>query len=272
MFARRSLSALAVAALAGSALLVPSVADAKVHTSWDLKHSSTSHPRPRITDPGNDITWTIANHEVLVVTPTLVAVPFVYTCTTDAADKDIDFDPAAFQPVYTGATALATSDQTFPVFTCDGVQHSLVVSLSADPEHSQTFQNGNVEVGLAKADEDSAPTFEHAVVGYGVKGDTRAPVAVTVDAHPETTRAGGTITVDGTVKRAGKAYDGKAAALYFQSRAGDPAIKIGSDTADSKGNVSTKVTVRGAGTYFWITTSTSKTQAGASTGDYAAAS
>ena len=206
--------------------------------------------------------------------PDQVVVPFVYTCGTKADPQGVQYDPAAFQTVYDDASAAAfTGDEDtpdYPTFTCDGTQHVSDVVLTG--QEGGGFENGNIEVGLVKADDSTAePTFEHVVIGYDQLHNTRAEVAVTVNATPESTKAGSKITVKGTVKRDGKAYKGKDATLYFQTKAGAPAAKIGSATADSKGNLSTKVTVTGPGTYFWTTTSTSKTQAGASLGDYAAA-
>jgi hypothetical protein len=271
---RRSLTVLAVGALAGTALLVPGTASAKTHSYWSTPHQKTP-ARSRIADPVNDITWTILDHKIIVTTPGLLVVPFVYTCGTTANPQGVQYDPAAFQTVYNDASAGAFTDvegtTDFPTFACDGTQHVTDVVLVAD--EGTGFENGNIEVGLVKADADPTvnPTFEHAVVGYDQLHDSRASVAVTVDASPESTKPGSKITVKGTVKRDGKAYKGKDATLYFQSKAGDPAVEIGGAVASSKGNLTTKVTVTGPGTYFWTTTSTSKTQAGASLGDYAAA-
>lgn len=268
----RCLSVLALGGLAGAALLVPSAASAKTHSYWSTTHQE-SRAHSRVADPGNGITWTVLDHKIIVTTPGLLVVPFVYTCGTKADPKGVQYDPAAFQTVYDDVSAAAftggegTTD--YPTFTCDGTQHVTDVVLTG--QVGSGFENGNVEVGLIKADGGSTaePTFEHAVVGYDQLHDGRASVAVTVNATPESTKPGSKITVKGTVKRDGKAYKGKDATLYFQSKAGTPAAKIGSAEVDRKGNLSTKVTVTGPGTYFWTTTSTSKTQAGASLGDYA---
>lgn len=271
---KRCLSVLAVGALAGAALLVPSAASAKTHSYWSTTHEK-SRVHTRIADPGNDITWTIADHKIIVTTPDQVVVPFVYTCGTKASPAAVKYDPGVFQTVYGDATAAAYTDPDgatdYPTFTCDGTQHTTTVVLTA--QEGSSFENGNIEVALIKADAASTvnPTFEHAVIGYDQLHDSRAKVDVTVNATPESTKPGSKITVKGTVKRDGKAYNDKTATLHFQTKTGDPAVEIGSDDADSKGNLSTKVTVTGPGTYFWTTTSTSKTQAGASLGDYAAA-
>lgn len=269
---KRCLSILTVGALAGAALLVPSAASAKTHSYWSTTHEK-SRVHARIADPGNDITWTILDHKIIVTTPGLLVVPFVYTCGTKADPKGVQYDPAAFQTVYDDATAAAFTDvggtTDYPTFVCDGTEHITDVVLAG--QEGDGFENGNIEVGLVKAGDDPSaePAFEHAVIGYDQLHDTRASVAVTANATPESTKPGSKITVEGTVKRDGKAYKDKTATLYFQSKAGDPAAKIGSDDANSRGNLSTKVTVTGPGTYFWTTTSTSKTQAGASLGDYA---
>jgi hypothetical protein len=243
---RRSLPVLAAGALAGAALLVPSTASAQTHSYWSTTHESQAHAR--IADPANDITWTILDHKIIVTTPDLVVVPMVYTCGTKADAQDVRYNPAAFQTVFEGASASAYIDSDdptdYPTFTCDGSEHVSDVVLPG--QEGTGFENGNIEVGLVKADLD-------------------------VNATPESTQPGSKITVKGTVKRDGKAYKDKAATLYFQSKAGAPAAEVGSAVASSKGNLTTKVTVSGPGTYFWTTTSTSKTQAGASLGDYAAA-
>ena len=267
----RCLSVLAVGALSGAALLVPGAASAKTHSYWSTTHQE-SRAHARVADPGNAITWTVLDHKIIVTTPGLLVVPFVYTCGTKADPKGVQYDPAAFQTVFDDPSAAAFTDvegtTDYPTFACDGTKHITDVVLAG--QEGDGFENGNIEVGLVKAEDSTAvPTFEHAVVGYAQLHDTRASVAVTVNATPESTKPGSKITVKGTVKRDGKAYKGKAATLYFQSKAGDPATKIGSDEASSKGNLSTEVTVTGPGTYFWTTTSTSKTQAGASLGDYA---
>ena len=271
---RRSLPVLALGALAGAALLVPSTASAQTHSYWSTTHEK-SRAHARIADPGNDITWTILDHKIIVTTPDLLVVPFVYTCGTTADPQGVQYDPGAFQTVFDDASASAYIDSDdltdYPTFTCDGTQH--VTDVVLPRQDGSGFENGNIEVALVKADEGSTadPTFEHAIIGYDQLHDSRASVAVTVDATPESTKPGSKITVKGTVKRDGKAYKDKTATLYFQSKAGAPAAKVGSAVASSKGNLTTKVTVSGPGTYFWTTTSTSKTQAGASLGDYAAA-
>jgi hypothetical protein len=218
--------------------------------------------------------WSRIVHKIIVTTPDLLVVPMVYTCGTKADAQDVRYNPAAFQTVFEGASASAYIDSDdptdYPTFTCDGSEHVSDVVLPG--QEGTGFENGNIEVGLVKADDlTTAPTFEHAVIGYDQLHDSRASVAVTVNATPESTQPGSKITVKGTVKRDGKAYKDKAATLYFQSKAGAPAAEVGSAVASSKGNLTTKVTVSGPGTYFWTTTSTSKTQAGASLGDYAAA-
>jgi lysophospholipase L1-like esterase len=246
--------------------------DGRPHSYW-----STTHEKG-IADPGDDITWTVLDHEIVATTPGEVVVPIEYTCGTQADPEGVQYDPAAFQTVYADRSAAAytnvedTDAGDFPTFTCDGVQH--VTDVALEKQEGDGFENGNIEVGLIKADAGPTvePTFEHASIGHDQLTDTRAEVAITVNATPESTRPGSKITVKGTVKRAGKAYTGKDATLYFQTKVGDPAVKIGGDTTDSKGNLSTRVTVTGPGTYFWTTTSTSKTQAGATVrGDYAAA-
>lgn len=270
---KRCLSILTVGALAGAGLLIPSAASAKTHSYWSTTHEE-SRVHARIADPGNDITWTVLDHKIIVTTPSLLVVPFVYTCGTKADPKAVQYDPAVFQNVYNDATAAAYKDDygttQYSTFGCDGTEHITDVVLAG--QQASRFENGNVEVGLVTGggDPNAEPTFEHAVIGYDQLHDTRASVAVTANATPESTKPGSKITVKGTVKRDGKAYKNKTATLYFQTKAGDPAAKIDSDDADSKGNLSTRVTVTGPGTYFWTTTSTSKTQAGASLGDYAA--
>jgi len=251
-------------------------AEGRSHSYWSTTHEKL-RAHSRVADPGNDITWTVLDHKIVVTTPDEVVVPFVYTCGTKADPEGVQYDPAAFQTVYADPSASAftnvedTDTGDFPTFTCDGAQH--VTEVVLEEQEGDGFENGNIEVGLIKADAGPTvePTFEHAIIGSDQLHDTRAEVAVTVNAKPESTKPGSRITVKGTVKRDGKAYKGKDATLYFQTKAGDPAAKIDSATADSKGKLSTKVTVTGPGTYFWTTTSTSKTQAGASLGDYAAA-
>ena len=251
-------------------------ADGRLHSYWSTAHEGLQAHSP-VVDPGNDIIWTVLDHEITVTRPDEVVVAFAYTCGTAADPEDVEYDPAVFQTVYAdqSAAAYTSSDDTaaddFPTFTCDGTQH--VTEVVLEQQEGDGFENGNIEVGLISVDaaSDAGPTFEHAVVGDDELHDTRAKVAVTVDATPESTRPGSKITVKGTVKRAGKAYKGKDATLYFRPRAGDQATRIGTDTSDRKGKLSTKVTVTGPGTYFWTTTSTSKTQAGASPGDEAAA-
>ncbi|GAB2579462.1 SGNH/GDSL hydrolase family protein [Microlunatus antarcticus] len=246
--------------------------DGRPHSYWSTTHDSG------VADPDDDITWTVLDHKIIASTPDEVVVPFVYTCGTKADPRGVEYDPAAFQTVYADRSAAAYTDLEdpstgeFPTFTCDGAQH--VTEVVLQEQEGDGFETGNIEVGLIKADAGPSvePTFAHAIIGRDQLLDTRAEVAVTVNATPESTRPGSKITVKGTVKREGKAYKGKDATLYFQTRAGDPAVKIGSATTDSKGNLSTKVIVTGPGTYFWTTTSTSKTQAGVtSRGDYAAA-
>lgn len=270
---RRSLPVLAVGALTAATLLFPGTASAKTHSYWSTAHQ-TSRTHTRIVDPGNGITWTIKDHQVMVTTPDVVVVPFVYTCGSKADPKGVKYDPGAFQTVFNAPGAAAFTDEDtadYPTFTCDGTQHTTDVVLTGT-EDSFDFANGNVEIGLVGADDDSVdPTFEHAVVGYDQLHDTRVSVSVTVNATPESTEPGAEITVKGTVKRGRKAYKNKTATLYFQSKAGDPAVKAGTAVVNSKGNLKTKVSVTGPGSYFWITGSTSKTQAGASLGDYAAA-
>lgn len=120
----------------------------------------------------------------------------------------------------------------------------------------------------------SGPHWRGAACPSAASAETHSYWSTTHDkSRAHATKPGSKITVKGTVKRDGKAYEDKTATatLCFQTKAGDPATKIASDDADSKGNLSTKVTVTGPGTDFWTTTSTSKTQAGASLGDYAAA-
>ena len=272
---RHHLSVLTVGAFAGAALLVPSAASAKTHSYWSATHS-VSDLHSRVSDPSSDIAWTILDHKIILTTPELLVVPFVYTCGTTTDPGGVQYYPGAFQTVFDGATARAfiggEGTTTFPTFTCDGTRHVIDVALPGqDGSH---FENGNIEVGLAEDDTSPTPdpTFEHAVTGYSQLHGPRAKAAVSVNATPEPTKAGSKITVKGTVKRDGKAYNGKHATLYFQSKDGDPATKIGSARADSRGKLSTRVTVTGPGTYFWTTTSTSKTQAGASLGDYVATS
>jgi hypothetical protein len=271
---KRCLSVLAVGALAGTALLVPGTASAKTHSYWSTVHPQ-SRAHARVADPLNDITWTVLDHKIVVTSPDLLVVPITYTCGSAADPQQVQYDPAAFQTVYEGARSgaftLLEDDSDYPVFACDGTEHLTDVVLTR--QDGDGFENGNIEVGMvtAASGAEGTPTFEHAVIGYDQLHDERASVAVTVNATPESTKPGSKITVKGSVKRDGKAYKGKDATLYFQTKAGDPATKIGSDAANSKGNLTTKVTVTGPGTYFWTTTSTSKTQAGASLGDYAAA-
>ena len=255
-------------------------ADGRLHSYWSTTHvrsqahSPIADPDP---NPDHDITWTVVDHEIVVTRPDEVVVPLVYTCGTEADPEGVQYDPAVFQTVYADQSAAAYTSSVasaagdFPTFTCDGAQH--VTEVVLEQQEGDGFENGNLEVGLIEVDAapDVGPTFEHAVVGDDELHDTRREVAVTVDATPESTRPGSKITVKGTVKRAGKAYKGKDATLYFQPRAGDQATRIGTDTSDRKGKLSTRVTVTGPGTYFWTTTSTSKTQAGASLGDQAAA-
>lgn len=252
-------------------------AEGRSPSYWSTAHENSWAPS-RIADPGNDITWTVLDHKIIATTPDEVVVPFVYTCGTEADPEDVQYDPAAFQTVYADQSAAAftnsadTDTGDFPTFTCDGAQH--VTEVVLEEQEGDGFENGNIEVGLIEADARPTvdPTFEHAIIGHDQLHDTRAEVAIGVNATPESTKPGSKITVKGTVKRDGKAYEGKDATLYFQTKAGDPAAEIGSATADSKGNLSTKVTVTGPGTYFWTTTSTSRTQAGAAwRGDYAAA-
>ena len=270
---KRSLSVLAAGALAGAALLAPATASAKTHSYWSAAHEK-SRVHARVADPANAITWTVLNHKVMVTTPDQVVVPFVYTCGTKTDPKAVQYDPAAFQNGFNDAHAAAFTDEDnadFPTFTCDGAQHIADVVLNG-AEDSFGFENGTIEVALVKVEDVPAdPTFEHAVVGYDQLHDNRAKVDVTVGVDASFVKPGSRIAVKGTVKRDGKAYKGKAATLYFQSKAGDPATRIGSAKADGKGKLTTKVTVSDSGTYFWTTTSTSKTQAGASLGDYAAA-
>lgn len=212
--------------------------------------------------------------------------------------------PGVFQDTYAeddkaSAYFYGSDDDTvpYPTFTCDGREHTEEAVLRTDSgEGVKGFENGTVEVGLfvlgpnspvpvqnakvgPSADEtivpvdeipEFGPRFEHAVVGTNKVRDTRAKVAVTVNATAEDTAPGSKITVKGTVKRNGKAYKGKAASLYFQSNDRTPAVEVGSAKASSKGTLTTKVTVTGPGTYFWTTASTSKTQKGSSSGDYAA--
>jgi lysophospholipase L1-like esterase len=251
-------------------------AEGRSPSYWSTTHESRAHSE--IADPGNDITWTVLDHKIIVTAPDEVLVPFVYTCGTQADPEGVQYDPAAFQTVYADQSAAAftnvedTGTGDFPTFTCDGAQH--VTEVVLEEQEGDGFEHGNIEVGLIRAGAGPTvdPTFEHAIIGHDQLHDTRAEVAVTVNATPESTKPGSKITVKGTVKRDGKAYKGKDATLYFQTEAGDQAAKIGSATADSKGKLSTKVIVTGPGTYFWTTTSTRKTQAGAvSIGDYAAA-
>ncbi|GAA3552560.1 hypothetical protein GCM10022197_04510 [Microlunatus spumicola] len=251
---------------------VKKLSGGRSHSYWSITHDSG------VADRGDDITWAVLDHKIIATTPDEVVVPFVYTCGTQADPKSVRYDPAVFQTVYADQSAAAftdvedTDEGDFPTFTCDGTQH--VTEVALEKQEGDGFEHGNIEVGLIAADAapKAEPTFEHATIGHDQLHDPRAEVAVTVNATPESTAAGSIITVKGTVKRDGKAYKGKDATLYFQTRAGEPAVKIGSATVSSKGRLSTKVTVTGPGTYFWTTTSTSKTQAGATLrGDYAAA-
>ncbi|WP_170854050.1 SGNH/GDSL hydrolase family protein [Microlunatus flavus] len=251
-------------------------AEGRPHSSWSTTHGSG--PASPVADPGDDISWTVLDHKIIATTPHEVLVPFLYTCGTQAVPKGVQYDPAAFQTVYADQSAAAFIDVEdtpagdFPTFTCDGGQH--VTEVVLEEQAGDGFHHGNIEVGLIEvgARPTVTPTFEHAIIGADQLPDIRAEVAVTVNATPESTRPGSKITVKGTVKRDGKAYKRKDATLYFQTKAGGPAARIGSDTADSRGRLSTKVTVTGPGTYFWTTTSTTRTRAGASLGDYASAS
>jgi len=204
----------------------------------------------------------------------LLVLPIVYTCGTKVDPKNVQYDPAAFQTVYDDSSAAAYTNVEgttgYPTFSCDGTQH--VTDVVLPTQEGRGFEHGNIEIGMIKANTDTAtsPTFEHATVGYDQLHDNRASVDVTVNVAADFVKPGSTITVKGAVKRNGKAYKGKAATLYFQSKAGDAATKIGSAKADARGKLTTKVTMTGSGTYFWTTTSTGKTQAGASLGNYAA--
>lgn len=267
---RRLLPVVAVGVVAGAALLVPAAASATPQSYWSTTHEE-SPSRSRVVDPASEITWTVLDHKIMVTTPDLVVVPVAYTCGTADDSREVLYDVAVFQTVYEGSAAAAYTNPDggrFPVFTCDGSEHVADVVLSR--MEGRGFENGNVEIGLIAAQSLAwPPRFEHAVVGYDQLHDSRASVAVTVNATPESTGPGSKITVKGTVERDGKAYKGKSATLYFQTEAGDPAEKIASAVTDRKGRLKTKVVVSGPGTYFWTTTSTTKTQAGASLGDYA---
>ncbi|SDV00665.1 hypothetical protein SAMN04488544_3353 [Microlunatus sagamiharensis] len=306
---RPALPVLAAGTLAAAALLVPTAASADTQSPWLRQHHQTQSQK-RVNDPNFALRWHVVNHKVTVLARDRVAVPFVYSCGDAQNPTTIAVSPGVFQDTYSeddkaSAYFESSDDDTvpFPVFTCDSKEHTLKTVLTADPEDSaKGFENGTVEVGILvlgpfnpippvppvqgartspSGDEtivpvedgipdEFGPRFEHAVVGTNKVRDARAKVAVTVNATPETTPPGSKITVKGTVKRNGTAYQGKAASLYFQSNDRTPAVQVGSATASSRGTLTTKVTVTGPGTYFWTTTSTSKTQKGSSTGDYAA--
>lgn len=269
---RRCLFVLAVGVLAGAALLLPSAASAKTHSYWSTAHEQL-HVHVRVADPANDITWSVLDHKIVVTTRDQVMVPFIYTCGTKADPKGVQYDPGAFQNGFNEAHAAAFIDEDnadFPTFTCDGTQHITNVVLNGAAD-SFGFENGTIEIGLVKPrDVPADPKFEHAVVGYDQLRDNRASVDVSTNVAAGFVKPSSKVTVKGTIKRDGKAYKGKAATLYFQSKTGEPATIIGSAKSDAKGKLTTKVTVIDSGTYFWTTTSTSKTQAGASLGDYAA--
>ncbi|GAB2578109.1 hypothetical protein [Microlunatus antarcticus] len=281
---RPLLPVLAAGTVAAAALLVPSAASADTHVAWPP--ASPHHAQSRIVDSGNDITWRVDGHKVTLTSATEVEVPITYTCGTKAAPEDRQYGPGVFQTTFAQPTAAAFNlgdPSADPTFTCDGHKHLIKVSVGSvggpiSPTPPPTgsglggFERGNIEVGLYRISNNEAPaTFQHAIVGHDNLNDKRAKVTVAINATPESTKAGKKITVKGTVKRNGHAYKGKEATLYFQSKTGTPAQPVGTDEASSKGNLSTKITVTGPGTYFWVTDSTSKTQAGASFGDYAAA-
>ena len=306
---RPALPVLAAGTLAAAALLVPTAASADTQSPWPGQHRQTQSQK-RVNDPNFGLRWHVANHKVAVLARGTVSVPFVYSCGDAQDPTTIAVSPGVFQDTYTeddkaSAYFQGSDDDAlpFPVFTCDGKEHTEESVLTSDSEDSaRGFENGTVEVGLLvlgplvpappvppvqdarvspsgdetivpiedEVPDEFGPRFEHAVVGSNKVRDTRAKVAVTVNATPESTKPGSKITVKGTVKRNGKAYKGKAASLYFQSNDRTPAVRVGSARASSKGTLTTKVTVTGPGTYFWTTASTSKTQKGSSTGDYAA--
>jgi len=273
---RPALPVLAAGTLAAAALLVPTAASADTQSPW-LTHARQAQAHQRVVDTQAGLTWNIVKHRVTVLAPDSVMVPFVYTCGDAQNPGTVEVDTAVFQDTVLDGKASAfldsedSTEPAYPTFTCDGVEHTQDVVLESDGESAAPFENGTVEVGLYVVDlSSSRATFEHAVVGTSKVRDTRAKVAVTVNATPETTKPGATITVKGTVKRNGKAYKDKVATLYFQSSDGSPGVKVGSARASSKGNLTTKVKVIGPGTYFWTTASTSKTQKGATTGDFAA--
>jgi len=300
---RPALPVLAAGTLAAAALLVPTAASADTQSPWSGQHQQTQSQK-RVNDPNYGLRWHVVKHEVTVLTRDTVAVPFVYSCGDAQNPTTIAVSPGVFQDTFSeddkASAYFQGSEDSLPfaVFNCDGREHTEKTVLTSDPEdNAKGFENGTVEVGLGvlgslavpvqnakvgpSSDEtvspledegpgEFLPRFEHAVVGTNKVPDARAKVAVTVNASPETTKPGSKITVKGTVKRNGKAYKGKAASLYFQSNDRTPAVKVGRATASSKGALATKVTVTGPGTYFWTTSSTSKTQKGSSTGDYAA--
>ena len=235
----KALSVLAVTALTGAALAVPSSASAT-------------------TD--RDLTWSAVDATVTLESPTDATIDFSYTCGTAAAPRDVEVSPGLFQPTYATPTAGAFRGQEgFPSFTCDGTERTQVVTLDAK---DGTFENGSAELGLIFGDVTTGvPTFQHVTL-EGL-ADPRAEVAISVNATPEPVKKGRTITVKGTVTRDGKAYSKKKATLYF-ARDNREATKVRTVTTSSKGALKTTVKASRSGTFFWVTGSTSKTQQGTS--------
>ncbi|MGI3784593.1 MAG: hypothetical protein ACRYG2_27850 [Janthinobacterium lividum] len=247
---RSALSALAVTALATAALLVPTTASADI--TGDV---SVVGDRVVFTPDGKSGTAEIT-----------------YTCDDPAAvTGQEELQTALFQPAFRQGDEPGP-DSAYPdkdlYVTCDGASHSLTVTYTTKyaGDDAEPVENGKADLGFyfgAGGPGDFGPVYREVRVS-GV--DARAEVALTTNAHPEHVKKGKKITVDGTIRRNGKAY-AKKIDLEFKPDGGTYA-KITSVTSSSKGKLSTRIRASSSGSFRYTFKGTSLTQPGTSGGDH----
>ncbi len=171
--------------------------------------------------------------------------------TTTASDGSYTFKH--LWPLPLGSRYTVTIDPTSPAL------HGLVPTVAGSGGPAQDSSTGSA----SSSDDLEAPGDQDTTLDFGFVTPpppppvtppvtppvpSKAPVALTTDASPETVVKGTPITVRGTVRRDGKAF-ATTTALEFQGDGTTAWTKVGKVVSTSRGALSASVTAAGSGSF-----------------------